>query len=84
MSMKRIAIILLGLCVFCCTWAQSIESQVTSLPTARPKIMVIPYTMQGEDIRTVLENDVNKRIALTKIKEAFDQRGYTTVDFLPS
>ena len=81
MSLKRIAIILLGLCAFCCTWAQSIESQVTSLPTARPKIMVIPYTMQGEDIRTVLENDVNKRIALTKIKEAFDQRGYTTVDF---
>ena len=71
----------MGLCIFCCTWAQSIESQVTSLPTARPKIMVIPYTMQGEDIRTVLENDVNKRIALTKIKEAFDQRGYTTVDF---
>ena len=71
----------MGLCAFCCTWAQSIESQVTSLPTARPKIMVIPYTMQGEDIRTVLENDVNKRIALTKIKEAFDQRGYTTVDF---
>ena len=54
MSLKRIAIILLGLCAFCCTWAQSIESQVTSLPTARPKIMVIPYTMQGEDIRTVL------------------------------
>ncbi len=43
--------------------------------------MVVPYTSQGEDIRTVLENDVNKRIALTKIKEAFDQRGYTTVDF---
>jgi hypothetical protein len=43
--------------------------------------MVIPYTHQGEDIRMVLESDVNKRIALTKIKEAFDQRGYTTVDF---
>ena len=81
MSMKRITTILLGLCAFCCTWAQSIESQVTSLPTAQPKIMVIPYTTQGEDIRTILENDVNKRIALTKIKEAFDQRGYTTVDF---
>jgi hypothetical protein len=79
--MKRITTILLGLCAFCCTWAQSIESQVTSLPTAQPKIMVIPYTTQGEDIRTILENDVNKRIALTKIKEAFDQRGYTTVDF---
>lgn len=83
MSLKRIAIILLGLCAFCCTWAQSIESQVTSLPTARPKIMVIPYTMQGEYIRTVLENDVNKRIALTKIKEAFDQRGILQLIFLP-
>ena len=81
MRIKRIATLLLGLCALCCTWAQSIESKVSPLPTARPKIMVIPYTTKGEDIRTILENDVNKRIALTKIKEAFDQRGYTTVDF---
>lgn len=47
----------------------------------KPKMMVIPFTKQGEDIRTILEDDVNKRIAMTKIKEAFDQRGYTTVDF---
>ncbi len=47
----------------------------------QPKIMVIPYVKQGEDLRTVLENDVNKRIAITKIKEAFDNRGFTTVDF---
>ena len=44
--------------------------------------MVIPFAKQGEDIRTLLENDINKRIALTKIKEAFDLRGFTTVDFL--
>ncbi len=81
MNMKRVAVLLLLLCAICCVWAQDITSQVSPLPTARPKIMVIPYTSQGEDIRTVLENDVNKRIALTKIKEAFDQRGYTTVDF---
>lgn len=47
----------------------------------QPKIMVIPYTKQGEDIRTVLEADENKRIVLTKIKEAFDERGYSTIDF---
>ena len=41
----------------------------------QPKIMVIPYTKEGEDIRTVLEKDANKRIVLTKIKEAFDERG---------
>ena len=79
--MKRIITSLLWLCAMGGAWAQDLNSQVTPLPTAKPKIMVIPYTVEGEDIRTVLENDVNKRIALTKIKEAFDQRGYTTVDF---
>lgn len=48
----------------------------------QPKIMVIPYTKEGEDIRTVLEADENKRIVLTKIKEAFDERGFSTVDFV--
>ncbi len=43
--------------------------------------MVIPYVKQGEDIAQILEDDVNKRIVLTKIREAFDNRGYTTVDF---
>lgn len=50
--------------------------------TVQPKIMVIPYTKEGEDLRTVLENDENKRIAIAKIKEAFDSRGFTTVDFV--
>lgn len=49
--------------------------------TVQPKIMVIPFTKEGEDIRTILEEDVNRRIAITKIKEAFDGRGFTTVDF---
>ena len=49
--------------------------------TVQPKIMVVPYTKEGEDIRSILEEDVNRRIAITKIKEAFDSRGFTTVDF---
>jgi len=49
--------------------------------TIQPRIMVIPYTKEGEDIRTILEDDVNKRIVISKIKEAFDRRGFTTVDF---
>ena len=48
----------------------------------QPKIMVIPYTKEGEDIRTVLEADDNKRIVLAVIKEAFDERGVTTIDFI--
>lgn len=50
--------------------------------TVQPKIMVIPYVKEGEDLRTILEQDINKRIALTKIKESFDNRGFTTVDFI--
>jgi hypothetical protein len=50
--------------------------------TVQPKIMVIPYTKEGEDLRVILEEDINRRIAVTKIKEAFDSRSYTTVDFV--
>ena len=57
------------------------DAPASAVTTVQPKIMVIPYTKEGEDIRTVLEADVNKRIVLTKIKEAFDSRGFTTVDF---
>lgn len=50
--------------------------------TVQPKIMVVPFVKEGEDIRMVLEEDADKRIVLTKVKEAFDSRGFTTVDFL--
>ena len=68
-------------------YSQDFPQTETALPvqevkTIQPRIMVIPYTKEGEDIRTVLEDDVNKRIVLTKIKEAFDKRGFTTVDFI--
>lgn len=49
--------------------------------TVQPKIMVIPFTKEGEDIRTVLESDFNKRIAISKVKEGFDKRGFSTVEF---
>ncbi|MES2651592.1 MAG: DUF6175 family protein [Bacteroidota bacterium] len=50
--------------------------------TVQPKIMVIPYTKEGEDIRKILESDMNRRVAVTKVKEAFDNRNFTTVDFV--
>jgi hypothetical protein len=48
----------------------------------QPKIMVIPYTKQGDDIRKVIESDMNRRIAIIKVKEAFDKLGFSTVDFI--
>ncbi|MBK9289847.1 MAG: hypothetical protein IPN38_19910 [Flavobacteriales bacterium] len=86
MKKNKIIIIMLllllnfgGVSVFSQNAATNSGGQVQ---TVQPKIMVIPYTKEGEDIRTILEADVNKRIAITKIKESFDSRGFTTVDFV--
>ena len=67
------------------TSAVKVFAQVNTssqIQTVQPKIMVIPFVKEGEDLRIILEGDINKRIALTKIKESFDTRGFTTVDFV--
>ncbi|WP_154859430.1 DUF6175 family protein [Cyclobacterium xiamenense] len=70
------------------SWSLTAGAQGTSgveaaeVQTVQPKIMVIPFTKEGEDLRFVLEEDINRRIAITKIKEAFDSRSFTTVDFI--
>ena len=58
------------------------DSLKSKIVTVQPKVMIIPFTKEGQDIRTILEADINKRVALTKVKEKFDLRGFTTVDFL--
>lgn len=63
-------------------FSQNAVTNGNQIQTVQPKIMVIPYIKKGEDLRFVLEEDVNRRIASTKIKEAFDSRGFTTVDFI--
>ncbi len=56
--------------------------KVYSQNTNLPKIMVIPFTKDGESLRDILDNDINTRIAVAKVKEGFDSRGFTTVDFI--
>ncbi|MBP5629253.1 MAG: hypothetical protein J6X27_05355 [Bacteroidaceae bacterium] len=81
--MKRTIFFILLIGLVGRTGAQDLTTTVEPVnpPRHKPKMMVIPFTKEGEDIRTVLEDDINKRVVLTKIKEAFDKRGYTTVDF---
>ena len=47
----------------------------------QPSIMVVPYTKESEDIRTILDEDPNKRISMAEVKKGFDERGFTTIDF---
>jgi len=48
----------------------------------QPTIMVIPFTRDKEDVRKVLDMDGDRRLAIAKIKEAFDTRGFSTIDFV--
>ena len=49
--------------------------------TIQPTIMAIPYTAKNYSIRSAYESNELVRIAITKVKEAFDQRGVNTIDF---
>ncbi len=48
----------------------------------RPTIMVIPFIKEKEDIRTVIDNREDLRIGISKVKEAFANRGFVVSDFV--
>ncbi len=62
-----------------CTMAIAQQATVRQV---QPMIMVVPFTKEGENVRKVLDDDLNRRVAITKVKEAFDNRGFSTVDFI--
>lgn len=50
----------------------------------QPSIIVIPYKKDGEKYKSLLqdpEKGFQKRLAISRMKEAFDSRGFTTYDF---
>ena len=82
MIMKKFGLLIVALLYFDSAFAQSTSNEKQQVKTVQPKIMVVPYTKEGEDIRKILEEDINRRVAVTKVKEAFDNRNFTTVDFV--
>lgn len=49
-------------------------------PTIQPTIMAIPFAGKGQSLRRVFESNELVRIAITKVKEGFDNRGVNTID----
>jgi hypothetical protein len=45
-------------------------------------LMVVPFTTKGEDLREKIESDFNYRATISAISKAFEDRGYTTIDFI--
>lgn len=96
--MNKITCVLLFAFVSFTTFSQKKNNDLTSTDSAkpittesptqekkvavRPTIMVFPFFKEGQNIRQLVEDDVNNRIVMAKVKEAFDKRGYSTIDFL--
>lgn len=49
---------------------------------AQPKIIVVPFTRQGQNVRRIIENNPMYVTGLSKLKEAFNLRGFPTRDFV--
>ncbi|HFA50149.1 MAG TPA: hypothetical protein ENJ95_14155 [Bacteroidetes bacterium] len=71
------------LSAFCAApaFSQSETSPAGAAATIQPTIMAIPFVAQGQSIRAGFEKNELVRIAITKVKEGFDNRGVNTIDF---
>ena len=52
----------------------------TETVNIQPTIMVIPFAKKGDNLRNAYERSEIVRVAITKVKEAFDERGVNTID----
>lgn len=75
-NMKYLITFILFFCI------SALKAQSTNVNQLQPKILIIPSVKDGEDIRNKIESSPNLRMAISLVKKAFDQRGYTTFDFL--
>jgi len=71
-------LILIGL--FVLTASIGFSQKMEKSATIQPTIMVIPFVKENQSLRTILERDGHLRVAVTKVKEGFDNRGFTTID----
>lgn len=49
--------------------------------TTQPNIMIIPYAAANQSLRLAYDRSDDVRVAVVKVKEAFDNRGVNTIDF---
>ncbi|MDC6366666.1 MULTISPECIES: DUF6175 family protein [Flavobacteriaceae] len=83
MKPTRITIKILLFCIvsFATTLQINAQKDCHEVNTVQPSIMVLPRTVKGEDLRTIMDEQPEIRVAISKVKQAFDNRGYTTLDF---
>ena len=50
--------------------------------TVQPTITVVPWVSVDQDIRTIIEERPELRVAISEVQQGFNQRGYNTKDFV--
>lgn len=62
-------------------FGQDAATATTASATIQPTIMAIPFARENQSLRGNYERNELVRIAITKVKDGFDQRGVNTIDF---
>ena len=82
--MKRSTTLSIATLVAFSTFAQSLPlspSPCGEVSVAKMSVMVMPYVSEGQTPRQVWDAKPDDRIAVAKVKEFFQGRGFQTVDF---
>lgn len=58
------------------------DTRGTENGVKQPNIVVVPFTRENEDIRKVIEDNTMISLAMSKVKAAFNERGFITRDFV--
>lgn len=78
--MKKLVIIcmMLGACVA----GKAQNTRGTENGVKQPNIVVVPFSKEGQDIRKIIEDNAMMSLAMSKVKEEFNNRGFITKDFI--
>lgn len=79
--MKKLLLLFVVSCFAVSIKAQN-ATRGTEQGVKQPDIIVTPFTKQGDDVRTIIEENPMMSLAISKVKEAFNERGFITRDFI--
>jgi hypothetical protein len=77
---KHLLLLFVVSCLAGATKAQNTRG--TENGVKQPDIIVVPFTREGDDVRKIIEDNPMMSLAISKVKEAFNDRGFITRDFI--
>lgn len=79
MKSKKVSIVIL---LLLCFTSLLIAQSTKEVKRTQLTVMIVPFSTKGENIREKIESDHNYRTAINAVSKAFEDRGFTTKDFV--